>query len=270
MDLNAIKSKLESFQKNTYNGNNNKKRFKPSVGKQTVRVVPFKYNKDYPFTEMKFYYGIGSRRVIASPLNWGEKDPIAEFAKQLRGTNDRENWRLAKKLDPKTRIFAPVIVRGEESDGVKMWEFGKEIYEAFLQMAADEEVGDFTDIMTGRDIKLNTVGPDVTGTPYNKTTISPSMKTTSLSNSKDEVSSWLENQKNPKETYKPLPFDDIKKSLQEWLTPEGEEDEDSISQKVITANKNNSNYSLTNNTAKSTKSDKFDALFDDDKDDSPF
>jgi hypothetical protein len=125
---------------------------------------------------MKFYYGIGSKKVIASPLNWGEKDPIAEFAKQLRGTNDKENWKLAKKLDPKVRIFAPVIVRGEESEGVQLWEFGKEIYEAFLQMAADEEVGDFTDLMTGRDIKLVTVGPDVTGTKYNKTTIAPSMK----------------------------------------------------------------------------------------------
>ena len=268
MDLNAIKSKLESMQKTTYNGgNNNSKRFKPSVGKQTVRVVPFKYNKDYPFTEMKFYYGIGSRKVIASPLNWNEKDPIAEFAKQLRGTNDRENWRLAKKLDPKTRVFAPVIVRGEEGDGVKMWEFGKEIYEAFLQMAADEEVGDFTDIMTGRDIKLTTVGPDVTGTPYNKTTISPSMKTTPLSNSKDEVGSWLDNQKNPKETYKPLPFDDIKKSLQEWLTPEGEESGDAVSQNNV-VKEEKSNYNLSNNTSKSTKSEKFDALFD--EDDAPF
>ena len=269
MDLNAINRKLESFQKTTPNGgNNNNRRFKPSVGKQTVRVVPFKYNKDYPFTEMKFYYGIGSRRVIASPLNWNEKDPIAEFAKQLRGTNDRENWRLAKKLDPKTRVFAPVIVRGEESDGVKMWEFGKEIYEAFLQMAADEEVGDFTDVMTGRDIKLNTVGPDVTGTPYNKTTISPSMKVTPLSDDSNSVSSWLENQQNPKETYKPLPFDEIKKSLQEWLTPEGEESGDGVTTNVVKEEK--SNYSLSNNgAAKTTKADKFDALFDDDED-SPF
>jgi hypothetical protein len=266
MDLNAIKQKLESMSKTTYNGggNSNNRRFKPSVGKQTVRVVPFKYNKDFPFTEMKFYYGIGSRKVIASPLNWEEKDPIAEFAKQLRGTNDRENWRLAKKLDPKTRIFAPVIVRGEESDGVKMWEFGKEIYEAFLQMASDEEVGDFTDIMTGRDIKLNTVGPDVTGTPYNKTTISPSMKVTPLSDDSNSVSSWLENQQNPKETYKPLPYDDIKKSLQEWLTPEGEDNSDT---KTSTDNKQESNFNLSNNQNKKTKVAKFDELFDDD---SPF
>ncbi len=195
--------------------NNQTKRFKPQVGKQTVRVVPFKYNKDFPFTEMKFYYGIGSKKVIASPLNWGEKDPIAEFAKQLRGTNDKENWRLAKKLDPKVRIFAPVIVRGQESEGVHLWEFGKEIYEAFLQMAADEEVGDFTDIMTGRDIKLVTVGPESTGTVYNKTTIQPSMKTSPLSEDNKELELWLDDQVNPKDIYKMLPFDDIKAALQD-------------------------------------------------------
>jgi hypothetical protein len=267
MNLDAIKKKLESMQKTTNSGGNNypkSRRFKPSVGKQTVRVVPFKYNKDYPFTEMKFYYGIGSRKVIASPLNWGEKDPIAEFAKQLRGTNEKENWRLAKKLDPKTRIFAPVIVRGEEAEGVQMWEFGKEIYEAFLQMASDEEVGDFTDIVNGRDIKLTTVGPDTTGTPYNRTTISPSMKQTQLSSDSDFVKIWLDDQQNPKETYKPLPFDDIKAALQEWLAPEDEEDGESNS--GVDVEKNDSNYSLSTN-EKKTKVDKFDEMFDED---SPF
>ncbi len=71
MNLDAIKKKLESMQKTTNGGSNNNsssvKRFKPSVGKQTVRVVPFKYNKEFPFTEMRFYYGIGSKKVIASP-----------------------------------------------------------------------------------------------------------------------------------------------------------------------------------------------------------
>lgn len=266
MNLDAIKQKLEAMQKTTTGGSSNNNRtpnFKPSIGKQTIRVVPFKYNKENPFTEMRMYYGIGSKKVIASPLNWGEKDPIAEFAKQLRGTNDKENWRLAKKLDPKVRIFAPVIVRGEESEGVRMWEFGKEIYEAFLQMAADEEVGDFTDIMTGRDIKMVTVGPESTGTQYNKTTISPSMKTTPLSDNEDEVTLWLDAQTNPKDSYKPLPFDDIKAALQEWLTPEGEEE-------VKIAPVEVANYSLASKPeVKKSKGDKFDSLFDDEED-APF
>jgi hypothetical protein len=274
MNLNAIKKKLESMQKTSTGGSNNNssnvKRFKPTVGKQTVRVVPFKYNKEFPFTEMKFYYGIGSKKVIASPLNWGEKDPISEFAKQLRGTNDKENWRLAKKLDPKTRIYAPVIVRGEESEGVQLWEFGKEIYEAFLQMAADEEVGDFTDIMSGRDIKLVTVGPESTGTQYNKTSIAPSMKTSALSEDSKLIEKWLEEQENPLDLYKPLPFDTIKQALQEWLNPE-DEVEETTEEVEETVAPPKSNYSLsTKPAAKKSKADSFDSLFDDDDDDAPF
>ena len=149
MDLNVIKQRLESLNKQSNNsdGGNKNLFFKPSVGKQLIRVVPSKYNKPNPFTEMMFYYSIGSKRVMASPQNWGEKDPIMEFAKQLRGTNDKENWRLAKKLDAKVRIFAPIIVRGQESEGVKLWQFGKEVYQEFLNMAADDEIGDFTDIV---------------------------------------------------------------------------------------------------------------------------
>jgi hypothetical protein len=189
MDLNVIKQRLESLNKQSNNsgGGNKNLFFKPSVGKQLIRVVPSKYNKANPFTEMMFYYSIGSKRVMASPQNWGEKDPIMEFAKQLRGTNDKENWRLAKKLDAKVRIFAPIIVRGQESEGVKLWQFGKEVYQEFLNMAADDEIGDFTDIVAGRDIKLTTVGPEVTGTPYNKTSIGPSLKTSPLADTEDMV-----------------------------------------------------------------------------------
>jgi hypothetical protein len=275
MNLDAIKKKLESMQKTSNGGSNNNssnvKRFKPTVGKQTVRVVPFKHNKEFPFTEMKFYYGIGSRKVIASPLNWGEKDPIAEFAKQLRGTNDKENWRLAKKLDPKVRIFAPVIIRGEEAEGVQMWEFGKEIYEAFLQMAADEEVGDFSDVASGRDIKLTTVGPETTGTKYNKTTIAPSMKTSELSKDSKLIETWLEEQENPLDMYKPLPFDTIKQALQEWLDPEETEDGEEVVVEDEVKEEPKSNYSLsTKPAAKKSKAEAFDDLFEDDDNDAPF
>ena len=97
---------------------------------------------------MKFYYGIGSKRVMASPSNWGEKDPIMEFAKQLTSnTNDKENWRLAKKARSKnTYLLLLLVIRGEEGEGVKLWQFGKEVYQEFLNMAADDEIGDYTDM----------------------------------------------------------------------------------------------------------------------------
>ena len=270
MDLDVIKKRLDSLNKQSTNsgGGNNKNLFwKPSIGKQLIRVVPSKFNKSNPFTEMMFYYGIGSKKVMASPANWGEKDPIMEFAKQLRQSNDKDNWRLAKKLDAKTRIFAPVVVRGEESEGVKLWQFGKEIYEAFLQLAADEEIGDFTDFSQGRDIKLNTVGPESTGTPYNRTTLGPSMKTSPLSESSDEIEKFLEDQVDPKKVFKPLSYDEMKSALQEWLTPE--DDEEITSEPAVAFDNDvkstpKSNYSLSAKPKQST-SDKFDSLFDDDE-----
>ena len=76
-------------------------------------------------------------------------------------------------------------------------------------MAYDEEIGDYTDIVNGRDIKLTTVGPESTGTPYNKTTIGPSLKTTSLSDNQDTVAELLDNQVDPMKIFKPLSYDDI-------------------------------------------------------------
>jgi len=279
MDLNAIKRRLGEMQSQTNNNSGGGKQlfWKPSVGKQVVRVVPNKYNKEFPFTEMKFYYGIGSKRVMASPSNWGEKDPIMEFAKQLRQTNDRENWRLAKKLDPKTRIFAPIVVRGEESEGVKLWQFGKEVYQEFLNMAADEEIGDYTDMAQGRDIKLTTVGPEVTGTPYNKTSIGPSMKTSPIAEDSAVVESCLNEQADPMKVFKPLSYDEMKEALQEWLAPEGGEEEGSITSEPAVAfdkpETTSSNYSLdtTASNVKKTKAAQFDDLFSEDKnDDLPF
>lgn len=278
MDLDVIKKRLDSLNKQSNNsGGGGKNLFwKPSVGKQLIRVVPSKYNKANPFTEMMFYYGIGSKRVMASPANWGDKDPIMEFAKQLRGTNDKENWRLAKKLDAKVRIFAPIVVRGQEDEGVKLWQFGKEVYQEFLNMAADEEIGDFTDIAQGRDIKLTTVGPEVTGTPYNKTSIGPSLKTSALADSEDTVQSLLENQADPMKVFKPLSYDEMKEALQEWLSPEDSEEEgDIISEPAVAFDSDEkeepkSNYSLSTKPAKKTKTEQFDDLFGEEEDDLPF
>ena len=269
MDLNLIKQRLESLNKQSTNkaGGGKSLFWKPSVGKQVVRVVPNKYNKQIPFTEMLFYYGIG-QRVMASPQNWGEKDPIQEFTKQLRQSGDKENWRLAKKLDAKTRIFAPVIIRGEESEGVKLWQFGKEVYQDFLNMASDDEIGDFTDIVGGRDIKLTTVGPEVTGTPYNKTSVGPSLTTKPLSDNETLVKSLLENQPNPMDVFKKFTFDEVKSALEDFLS----DGETEVSPSTPIATPTTPNYSLDTNKSKA-KVDQFDDLFKDDKgggDDLPF
>jgi hypothetical protein len=275
MDLNEIRNRLNSIQtKNSPKTERKNVFWRPEVGKQTVRVVPNAFNKSNPFTEAFFYYGIGPK-VMISPTNFGEKDPIAEFAKQLRQTSDSDNWRLAKKLDAKMRVFAPVIVRGQEDEGVKLWQFGKEMYMDFLNLADNEDVGDFTDVVSGRDITITTVGPEVTGTSYNKSSIMPKVKETPLSVNGDEVQDWLDNQPNPLEIFKRHSFDEMKEHLQNWLSPEDEAGEGDIiddEKDEVASPAPQNNYTIKTPAAKVNNAAKFDSLFDDDSnsDDLPF
>lgn len=190
MDLSMLKQKLDTLQQKTPAGGAKRDYsltfWRPTVGKQQIRIVPSAFNSNNPFTELKFYYGI-TNKVMLSPETWGEKDPIALFASKLREEYSKENYLLAKKLDAKTRIFAPVIVRGEEDKGVRLWQFGKLIYEELLSLAVDDEIGDYTDIVSGRDLTIETVGPESTGTQYNKSSVRVRLKETPLSDDAELV-----------------------------------------------------------------------------------
>ena len=247
--------------------------WKPTIGKQQIRIVPSAYDANNPFTELKFYYGI-TNKVMISPANFGEKDPIALFAGKLReGEYNKENYVLAKKLDAKNRIFVPVVVRGEEDKGVRLWQFGKLVYEELLALAVDDEIGDYTDIVGGRDLTVETVGPEATGTPYNKSSIRVRMKTSPLSEDATKVETWTNEQPNPKEgLFKLFSFDEMKLALEKWLSPE-EVESDNITANAFPTEKaatpSTSNFSLDTNQAKQSKVDKFDSLFDDKKGDEP-
>jgi hypothetical protein len=224
MDLNLIKSKLGAMQQKS--GGGSKKDlsqviWKPVPGKHSVRIVPSAYNKSNPFKEMFFHYGIGTRTMI-SLVNFGEKDPIVEFAEQLRKSSDKDNWNMAKKLSPKMRVFVPVVVRGEEDKGVRLWEFGKQIYMELLAIAEDEDVGDYTDPMEGRDITIETTDAASNGTGYNQSKVRVRTKLTPLSTDSKEVEMWLTTQPDVMSLFKKHGYEEMKTALLEWLNP-GEE-----------------------------------------------
>ncbi len=275
MDLSMLKQKLDTLQQKQPQG---QKRdysltfWRPTVGKQQIRIVPSAFNSNNPFTELKFYYGI-TNKVMISPLNFGDKDPIASFASKLREEYNKENYVLAKKLDPKTRIFAPVIVRGEEDKGVRLWQFGKLIYEELLSLAVDEEIGDYTDIVNGRDLIIETVGPEATGTQYNKSSVRVRLKQTPLSSDAAQVEKWKAEQPDPNGEFKKFTFDEMKSALEKWLAPEIEDEGTIISEPNDDFDDAKqpapSKFSLDTSKSKKTKTDQFDSLFDDKKSNEP-
>ena len=280
MDLSLLKQKLDGLQQKPQSGGQKtdytKIFWRPTVGKQQIRIVPSAFDSKNPFKELKFYYGI-TNKVMISPLNFGEKDPIYLFAQKLREEYNKENYVLAKKLDAKNRVFVPVVVRGEEDKGVRLWQFGKLVYEELLALAVDDEIGDYTDIVNGRDLTVETVGPEATGTPYNKSSVRVRLKTSPLSEDKDTVQTWLKEQPNPEELFKRYTFDEMKSALEKWLAPEDAADEGDIISEPAESFDNDekpaSNFSLDTSKVKQNKTDEFDSLFDNKKekvDDLPF
>jgi hypothetical protein len=264
MDLSMLKQKLDTLQSKPQGGQKTDYStifWRPTVGKQQIRIVPSAFNSSNPFTELKFYYGI-TNKVMISPLNFGDKDPIALFAQKLReGEYNKENYVLAKKLDAKNRVFVPVVVRGEEDKGVRLWQFGKTVYEELLALAVDDEIGDYTDIVNGRDLTVETVGPESTGTPYNKSSVRVRLKTSPLSEDATLVEKWTNEQPNPTDgLFKRYSFDEMKSALEKWLSPEEGEDEEVVAAPV--AQKPATNFSLDTTKAKQSKVDEFDSLFD--------
>jgi hypothetical protein len=231
MDLALLKQKLGNLNAPKNSGGKTYEKidytkvfWKPQVGNYTIRIVPSKFNKQNPFREVYFHYGFAKGPVLALN-NFGEADPIMEFAAKLRQSKDRDNWALAKKLDPKMRVFVPVIVRGEEHLGVRLWEFGKEVYKSLLGFAADEDYGDFTDIQDGFDFKIDAVNSEVAGRKVVSCTLRPRPKSSPISDDANQINKWLEEQPDIMTINRKREYNDIKELLAKWLNPEAEEEQ---------------------------------------------
>jgi hypothetical protein len=249
MDLNAIKKRLNQLQ--TTN-NRTSSLWKPQPGKTQIRIVPYAFNKDNPFIELFFHYNLNNRSYL-SPISFGRPDPIEEFAQKLKASGSKEDYQLSRKLESKMRTFAPVIVRGEEKQGVKFWGFGKTVYQELLSIIADPDYGDITDPVNGRDVVVEFISAEETGASYPKTNIRVKPNQTPISD-EPEVLELVKTQQDIKEIYQELSYDDLTDVLNEWLNP-SDDSSDEESEDAVTASEISSAKSVSNT------GDAFDELF---------
>lgn len=276
MDLNLAKQKLAAAQNK---GNQTREKidytkifFKPKPGKYQVRILPNKYDKAWPIREVQFHYGFAKGPILAL-TNWKEADPIADFAKQLRKSADKEDWQLAKKIEPKSRYFAAVVVRGEEHLGARLWEFGKLTNDQLVGIAADDDYGDFTDITDGRDFTIEATEDVIAGRKGIKCNLRVKPKTSPISEDAALVEKLLNEQPDILGINRKYTYDALKDILSKWLNPEDEaateapiasKDEDEEDDFLAEINKPvTPAYTLENNAAKTSNADKFDNLFND-------
>jgi len=249
MDLNAIKNRLSQLQ-TTNNRTSNL--WKPQPGSQVVRIVPYKFNKDNPFIELYFHYDLGGKNYL-SPISFGRPDPIEEFAQKLKSTGSKDDYRLGRKIEAKMRTYAPVVVRGEENQGVRFWGFGKTVYQELLSIIADPDYGDITDAVSGRDVAVEFKTAEETGKSFPSTSIRVKPNQTPITEDASVLETVMESQKNITEIYQERSYDELTEALNEYLNGDSSSDDENKEEVKETA-------SVSSFDKKET-SDAFDDLF---------
>ena len=230
MDINAIKKRLTQLTSQT---NKTSNLWKPQPGKNQIRIVPYAHNKDNPFIELYFHYEIGQRSYL-SPMSFGRPDPIEEFANKLKAGGNKDDWKLGKKLEAKMRTFVPVIVRGQEKEGVKFWGFGKTVYQELLTFIADPDYGDIADPMNGRDIVVTFKTAEETGKAFPSTSIMVKPNQTPITEDKS-IAGLVKDQKEITSIYKEMSYEDLTGVLEDWLNPSEGDDEEDTKQEAVAA-----------------------------------
>ena len=258
MDINAIKSKLTQLQSTTSTKENF---WKPEPGTQVVRVVPYKFNKDNPFIELFFHYSLGNNKTYMSPASFGRPDPVAEFADKLKSTGNKDEWIQGKRLEPKMRTFAPVVVRGKESEGVKFWGFGKTVYQELLGVIADPDYGDITDATNGRDIGIERQTPAEAGNQYGKTTVRVKPNQTAITEDSELLQNVFDNQADLTELYTEPTYDELKDVLQNYINPSDDDNTETTTTSNGAAKTTTTEAAKTETPKTENVEDAFDQLF---------
>ena len=232
MNSAKLRERLKSLQEKKKGGGGNKNFFKsPTDGsKAMIRQCPYPHNEDnMPFIEVGWHYNIAGHRSLVCPREtYNEPCPICELADEFKSMGGKDNWQIFKKLSAKMRIYSPVIVRGDEGSGVKLWGYGSTIYELLLEKYLDSEWGNLSDPMTGRDLKVWTIkaaSKDEFDDP--RMDVSPNVskmmeKKVDIANILKEIPNFLEDG----ETFEAKSFTELKAIVAKFADPDGEQNND--------------------------------------------
>lgn len=174
LDMSKMKDRMSSLKSN---GSDKSAFWRPEDGDQTIRIVPTADGD--PFKDYWFHYNVGTNSGFLCPKkNFGDGCPVCEFATKLYKEGTTDSIKMAKSLFSRQRFFSPVLVRGQEEEGVRVWGYGKMAYENLLHLVLNPEYGDITDVDDGTDLVLNYGKP--AGATFPQTKLTPRRRNSSL------------------------------------------------------------------------------------------
>ena len=236
LDFEKMKAKRDALENR---GNGKSVFWRPEDGEQTIRIVPTPDGD--PFKEYWFHYNLGKNPGFLSPKkNFGEDDPLNDFIRQLYKDGSDDSIKMAKNLSARQRFFAPVVVRGEEEQGVRLWGFGKTAYKELLNLVLNPEYGDITDVNEGTDLTINYGKP--AGAQFPQTTITPRRKSSPLAETEERIGQMLDQIPDYGSTFERKSPAQVQAMLDEFLL--GEEDAEDVSTESTRYNNTNSTSTI--------------------------
>ena len=195
--------------------------WRPEDGTQAIRIVPTPDGD--PFKEKWFHYNLGNTPGFLCPKrNYNDECSVCEFASKLWrdgvDKNDDESKKLAKSFFVRPRFFSPVLVRGEEDKGVRIWGYGKTIYETLLGLVLNPDYGDITDVDNGVDFTLTYTLPKTKGA-FPQTNLTPKRKSSALAKNKGTIKEMLESVPEIATLFPRKSPSDVKAILESFLNP---------------------------------------------------
>ena len=170
--------------------------WKPKLGDNVVRLV-MKEDQELPYFLVKYYdFGVLENYPILSPNSFGKfVDPIQKECYELRKSKDTDSIELAKQFITKEKYFFPVLVRGQESKGIQLWEVTRNKVDQVINLFTNEDYGDITDVSEGRDLTIHCKEGIIptNGIKYPEiVSVIPKFKTSSLGTD-DEIEKLMSN-----------------------------------------------------------------------------
>ena len=215
--------------------------FKPDEGDTDIRIVCTADGD--PLKQMHFHYSVGNHKgpVMCPKRNFGESCPICEFASSLWregvDNNDEESKKLAKSLFVRQRYFSPVVIRGREDEGVKVYGYGQKAYELLLGYILDPEYGDITDVNEGTDITLTYTKPRKPGA-YPQTSLKMRRNTSTLLENTEAIPALLDSIPKFDSLFQRLSPAEVEAILDEQLVGDGTAEQRSSESTRYGSNKN--------------------------------
>jgi len=212
IDLNKMRQKHAAL---TNQGSSDENFWKPTEGTHQIRLVCPESGD--PFFEAYYHYSMGAegKTTVLSPKTFNETDPISEWGSRLWKEGTDASKEAAKRFWPKMRVFAPIVVRGEEDKGVRWWGFSRTTYQALLDVVLDPEYGDITDTEKGTDIRIDYGKKQ--GQSFPTTDVRPMRRTSQLAETEEQVNTLLESVVAASVVFERTSYEECERVLNETL-----------------------------------------------------